>query len=402
MTADTTAPTRINRGAMRRGLVRWELILLLLLIATFVFGAATSAHFLTNSTLFNIGVNIGEIAIMALPLTLIIITGEIDLSVASMLGLSSTLLGYLFIHGWNIWLAVIGVLVVGAVGGALNGILVTRVGLPSIAVTIGTLTLFRGIAEIILKDQSAGGYPSSLTTIGVKPVPHTPLPYSVLFFLVLAAVFAVVLHGTSVGRSIYAIGLQEEAAYFSGIRVKRIKLTLFVLAGLISAFAGVLWTFRFATSRYDAGSGLELNVVAVALLGGVSIFGGRGTILGVVLSAAVVSTFLTALTSINVSAQIQNIVTGGLLLLSVVVPNGADAFRRARAWLRTRSGTPVAPAVAAHQLGVPTVAASGRAGAVAADLGDAVGTPAGGDAATPQATNAPARSTADSTHVQEQ
>jgi rhamnose transport system permease protein len=242
------------------------------------------------------------------------------------------------------------------------------------------LTLFRGIAEIILKDQSAGGYPASLTTIGVKPVPHTPLPYSVLFFFVLAAVYAVVLHGSSVGRSIYAIGLQEEAAYFSGIRVKRIKLILFVLAGLISAFAGVLWTFRFATSRYDAGTGLELNVVAVALLGGVSIFGGRGTILGVVLSAAVVSTFLTALTSINVSAQVQNIVTGGLLLLSVVVPNGGDAWRRARAWLGRGRGTPVAPAVAPRGPGV-AVAETAGAGAVAAALDDTAGPPRarGGD-----------------------
>jgi rhamnose transport system permease protein len=389
MTTGSTTATPVSRresGAVRRGLFRWEVILLVLLIATFAFGASTSGHFLTQSTLFNIGVNIGEIAIMALPVTLIIITGEIDLSVASMLGLSSTLLGYLFIHGWNIWLAVLGVLVVGAVGGALNGILVTRVGLPSIAVTIGTLTLFRGIAEIILKDQSAGGYPASLTTIGVKPVPHTPLPYSVLFFFVLAAAFAVVLHGSSPGRSIYAIGLQEEAAYFSGIRVKRIKLILFTLAGLIAAFAGVLWTFRFATSRYDAGTGLELNVVAVALLGGVSIFGGRGTILGVVLSAAVVSTFLTALTSINVSAQVQNIVTGGLLLLSVVVPNGGDALRRTRAWLGRRRSTPVAPAVATRGPGVATVAASAGAGAIAAALDDSPGTSRarGGDSSTPR------------------
>jgi rhamnose transport system permease protein len=222
-------------------------------------------------------------------------------------------------------------------------VLITRLGLPSIAVTIGTLTLFRGLALITLGANSVGNYPTSLTKIGIEPIPHTEIAYSVGIFLVLAVVYAVVLHATPVGRSIFAIGLQEEAAFFSGIRVKRIKFLLYVLSGLVCSFAGILWTFRFATSRYDAGTGLELNVVAIALLGGVSIFGGRGSILGVVLATAVLATFLQALTLINVSAQVQNIVTGGLLLLSVVVPNAGDTIRRLRAWLaRSRGGNAVA------------------------------------------------------------
>jgi rhamnose transport system permease protein len=345
MATDVADPMvgRQRSGLVIRGLQRWETALLGLLIATIVFGTLSSPHFFTTTDLFFIGINVGEIAIMALPLTLIVITGEIDLSVASMLGLSSSLLGYLFLHGWNIWPAMLAVLVVGAVGGALNGVLVTRLGLPSIAVTIGTLTLFRGLALIILGAQSVGNYPASLTKIGIKPIPHTEIAYSVGIFLVLAVVYAVVLHATPVGRSIFAIGLQEEAAFFSGIRVKRIKFLLYVLSGLVCAFAGILWTFRFATSRYDAGTGLELNVVAIALLGGVSIFGGRGSILGVVLAAAVLACFLEALTLINVSAQVQNIVTGGLLLLSVVVPNAGDTFRRLRAWLaRSRGGNTAA------------------------------------------------------------
>ena len=142
-------------------------------------------------------------------------------------------------------------------------------------------------------------------------------------------VYAVVLHLTPTGRSIYAIGLQSEAAHFSGIRVQRIKLWLFVLSGLICSFAGVLWTFRFATSRYDAGVGLELTVGAIVLLGGVSIFGGRGTILGVALAVVIVGCIQEALTLMNVAAQIQNIVTGALLLLSVVVPNLPALLRRA-------------------------------------------------------------------------
>jgi rhamnose transport system permease protein len=346
--ASETTPTQRRRSSVVvRGVQRWESALLVLLIGTIVFGAVSSEHFLTKTDLFFIGLNVGEIAIMALPLTLIIITGEIDLSVASMLGLSSTLLGLLFEHGWGIWWAMVAVLVVGALGGALNGVLITRLGLPSIAVTIGTLTLFRGLAEILLKADSVGGYPPSLTKIGIVPIPHTEIAWSVGIFLVLALIYAVVLHGTPVGRSIFAIGLQEEAAFFSGIRVKRIKFLLYVLSGVVCAFAGILWTLRFATSRYDAGTGLELNVVAIALLGGVSIFGGRGSILGVVLAASVLACFLEALTLINVSAQIQNIVTGALLLLSVIVPNSGDSIRRLRAWLaRRRGGSASAPATA--------------------------------------------------------
>jgi rhamnose transport system permease protein len=324
-----------------RSLLRWESALVLVFFGTLLFGAAESKEFLTQDTVFFFGINIGQIAIMALPLTLIIITGEIDLSVAAMLGMACSLLGYLFHHGVDIWLAMVIVLVMGAVGGALNGFLVTRLGLPSIAVTIGTLTMFRGIAEIILGSSSVTGYPASLTKIGTTALPGTKISYTLGIFLVLAVVYAVVLHATPVGRSIYAIGLQEEAAFFSGIRVKRIKFTLYVLSGIVCAFVGILYSLQNATSRYDAGTGLELNVVAVVLFGGVSIFGGRGSIGGVVLSVLVVGSFDESLTLINVSAQKQNIVFGLLLLISVLLPNGAEGVGRLRARLR-RTKRPLA------------------------------------------------------------
>ncbi len=318
-----------------RSLLRWETALVFCLVAVLLYGAGVP-HFLSSTNIFYIGLNMGEIAIMALPLTLIIMTGEIDLSVASMLGLSSTLLGYLFQHGWPIVAAMVVVLLVGVAGGALNGFLVTRLKLPSIAVTIGTLTLYRGIAEIILGTGSVTGFPLSLTKIGVVPIAHTKLSYSIGIFLVMAVVFAVVLHATPVGRSIIAIGLQSEAAHFSGIRVERIKFTLFVMSGVICSFAGILWTLRFATSRYDAGTGLELTVVTIVLFGGVSIFGGRGSILGVVLAVVIVGCIQEALTLKNVAAEVQNIVTGVLLLVSVIVPNSADSLQRVRARARTR------------------------------------------------------------------
>jgi rhamnose transport system permease protein len=315
--------------------VRWETLLLVLLGGTIAYGAAVSPYFLQSSNLFYICLNVGEIAIMALPLTLIVVTGEIDLSVASTLGLCGVLMAELFKHGWPIWPAMVAAVVLGAFLGAFNGFLVTRIGLPSLAVTIGTLTLYRGIAQGILPTDTIGGFPSHLASIGVVPIPHTHIPYSIAFFLFLAAVFGVVLHATPLGRAIFAIGAGHEAAFFAGIRVKRIKFWLFVLSGMLAGFAGVLWTLRFASARYDSGVGMELFVVTVVLLGGISIFGGRGTIAGVILAVAVLGCLQTALTADLIPAQDQNIVVGGLLIASVIVPNAADLYRRARVRLRS-------------------------------------------------------------------
>ena len=315
--------------------VRWEILLLAVLGGTIAFGADVSPYFLQSTNLFYICLNVGEVAIMALPLTLIVITGEIDLSVASTLGLTGVLMAELFKHGWPIWPAMLAAVALGVVLGAFNGFLVTRIGLPSLAVTIGTLTLYRGIAQGILPTDTIGGFPTYLTKIGVVPIPGTHLPYSIAFFAVLAIVFAVVLHATPLGRAIFAIGAGQEAAFFAGIRVKRIKFWLFVLSGAMCGLAGVLWSLRFASARYDSGSGLELFVVTIVLLGGVSIFGGRGTIAGVIVAVAVLGCLQTALTADLMPAQDQNIVVGALLVASVIVPNGGDLYRRARVRLRS-------------------------------------------------------------------
>lgn len=329
------AAARGRHDSPLRALFRWESMLLVLLGATILYGATASSAFLQSGDLFYISVNVGEVAIMALPLTLIVITGEIDLSVAATLGLAGVVLAELFKHGWSIWAAMAAALALGAVAGAFNGFLVTRVGLPSLAVTIGTLTLYRGIAQVILPTDTIGGFPSGLAKIGVVPIPGTQIPYSIAFFAVLAIIFGVVLHMTPLGRAIFAIGAGQEAAFFAGIRVKRIKFWLFVLSGILSGFAGILWTLRFASARYDSGAGLELFVVTVVLLGGISIFGGRGTIIGVVLAVAVLGCLQTALTLALISSQDQNIVVGALLIASVIVPNAADLYRRTRLRLQS-------------------------------------------------------------------
>jgi rhamnose transport system permease protein len=325
-----------------RSVLRWESALVVLFVIVLIIGALHASTFLDGSNFFFIGVNEGEVAIMALPLLLIVMTGEIDLSVASMLGLSGTVMGDLFQHGWSIWPAMVIALLVGAVGGALNGVLIAGFGLPSIAVTIGTLTLFRGIAEIVLAPKVVTGFPVSLTDVGVIPIPGTELSYSVGIFLVMAIGCGIVLHATPLGRSIVAIGLQPEAAQFAGIRVNRIKFSLYVFSGIVCALAGILFALKNSSVSYDAGTGLELDVVAVVLFGGVSIFGGRGTVIGVVLSALTFGTLLQALTQIGVQAEVQKIITGLLLLLSLVVPRLGTVVSRLRPArpLRTHQSSP--------------------------------------------------------------
>lgn len=326
-----------GRQPVWRAFLRWEAALVVVLIAVLVFGAAKSSTFLSGTTFFFTGLNMGEIAIMALPLLLIVMVGEIDLSVASMLGLSGAVMGTLYQHGAPVGLAILAALAVGVAGGALMGLLVAKLGLPSIAVTIGGLTLFRGVAEIILPNPTTTSFPTGLGELGVLPIPGTQLAWSFGIFIVLAIVCGIVLHATPLGRSLVAMGLQPEAAQFAGIRVLRIKFWLFVLSGLVCAFAGVLFTLKNASASYGAGTGLELTVVAVVLFGGVSIFGGRGTVVGVVLSVVIVGALQQELTQLQVAAEVQNIVTGALLLISVVVPNGAETLRRLRA--RARRGT---------------------------------------------------------------
>jgi rhamnose transport system permease protein len=272
---------------------------------------------------------------------MIIIAGEIDLSIASILGLTSALLGWLWNAGWALELIFPTVLVAGALAGALNGFLVTRLGLPSLAVTIGTLAMYRGLAFVILGDEAVADFPASYTRYGTTPIPGTSIPYPIALFAVLAVVFGVVLHATPFGRSVFAIGANQEAAFFSGIRVRRTKFILFVLSGAMAGLGGIVFTLRFASARADNGAGLELAVVAAVLLGGVSIFGGKGTLGGVVAAVFLLGGVRSALILNDVSNDILNVVTGLLLIASVIAPNASAAIGRAVG--RRRAATPATP-----------------------------------------------------------
>lgn len=322
--ANAAAPVRSFK---RRFHPTWEVLLTIILLGSLAFGRLLSPVFVNPDNLGNVLLDITEISLMALPMTFIIVMGEIDLSVASVLGASSALMGVLWHMGLPMPVAMALVVVGGGAAGLLNGWLVVRLGLPSLAVTIGTLALFRGLAYVLLGDQAVADFPASYTAFGMDTLGGSfiPLPFTIV--AVGAVLFATVLHATPFGRSLYAIGANASAARFSGIDVQKIKLRMFVLSGVVSAIAGIIFTLRFTSARGDNGEGFELAVIAAVLFGGVSIFGGRGSLYGVLLSLLIVGVLRNALTLVDVSSETLTIVTGLLLLSSVLIPNLVAGWR---------------------------------------------------------------------------
>ncbi|HEX2316759.1 MAG TPA: ABC transporter permease [Thermomonospora sp.] len=324
-----------DRAALGRYL-RWDVLVAALLVAVFCGGAGLSPDFANTDNLsFALG-DLGEVALIALPMTLLVVCGQVDLSVASVLGLASALTGALWDAGWAFETIVPVVVLVGVACGLLNGLLVTRLGLPSLAVTIGTLSLYRGLAYVVLGTEAVSQFPQRYAELTTTNVPGTPVPYPVALFALLAILTALVLHSTGVGRSLFAIGAQEEAAFFAGIRVRRLKLILFVVSGTVAAFAGIVYTLRYGSARADNGLGLELTVIAAVLLGGVDFDGGKGTLGGVIAGVLLIGVLRNLLMLNDVATEIQSIVTGLLLIVSVLTPRLIAAVREARARRRHR------------------------------------------------------------------
>lgn len=323
MTATTTtATTRVirdhDRSLWRRVLLTREMAIIALLVLVAVVAMSTVRGFAQPITLNYLLLDVAPILLIALPMALIMVTGEIDLSVGSMVGLASVVTGVLTQAGAPFEVAALAALAVGVVGGAVNGFLVTVVGLPSLAVTIGTLALFRGLAVGLLGTTAVTDFPEMWTALAKAKIAGTTIPYITVPFLILLVVFVVLLHFTPFGRGIYAIGLSKDAARFSGVHVERTKFILFVLAGLVAAFAGIFFTLRFGSARGDNATGLELQVIAAVVLGGVSVFGGRGQLHGVVAAVLLIGVLSSALRLANVTSDVINIITGGLLVASVV------------------------------------------------------------------------------------
>jgi rhamnose transport system permease protein len=308
----------------------WDKGVILLLVLTCLSGPLFTPYFATSSNLSFVIQDIGEIMIIALPMTFLIIAGEIDLSVASTLNLTSASIGYAYHRGVPFgWSILIGLLV-GALCGFINGILVTKFGLQSLAVTIGTLALFRGLCYVLLGNEPIDFLTAPITHLGYDNIPHTFLPYSTIILVILGAAALITLHYTRIGRWTFSLGINSEAAVFSGIPVQRMKLALFTMTGLMSGVAGVVYSFRFASASPSGATGFELAVIASVLFGGVSIAGGLGTMWGVLAAVLELGAIRSVLQLANVSSNALLIVSGSLLLISVVLPRAIEISRSRR------------------------------------------------------------------------
>ena len=317
MTTATAYPD-FAQPLWRRLLVNREAGVIALLVTVVLYSRANVPNFDGPLTTTYLLLDTAPILLIALPMTLVIITGEIDLSVASVVGLSSVLVGVLTEHGWSMPMAALAALAAGLVCGLVNGFLVGYVGLPSLAVTIGTLALYRGLAVGLLGTKAVTDFPEKWTDLAKQKIGDSGYPVIVIPIAVLALLFVLLLHFSSFGRGVYDIGLNSEAAHFTGVNVERTKLVLFALSGVVSAFAGIYYTLRFGSSRGDNATGLELQVVAAVLLGGVSIFGGRGRLHGVLAGVLLIGVLSSALRLEDVTVNAINIIIGLLLVASVI------------------------------------------------------------------------------------
>jgi rhamnose transport system permease protein len=306
-----------NAAAM---LKRWETLMLALLVAIVALNSLDSRYFLSIGNFVNLFQLSIEKSIVALTMTLVIIGGEIDLSVASIMGLSACVAAWTFQHGAPMPLAIVLALGAGILAGLNNAFWIAYIGLPSLAVTLAGLIGYRGVARILLEDRAIGGFPDWFNRLGQQAM-IGPLTASIVIFFVLFIFFAVVLHSSMLGRLIYAVGSNVQAARYSGVRVGRVKTDLFLGSAFVAALAGVLYAARLGSVRGDMADGFELDVITAVLLGGVSIFGGKGNLVGVGLAILVILNLRNGMGLANITGNTQNYVIGGLLILSVLVPN---------------------------------------------------------------------------------
>lgn len=309
-----------------KALDTWERILIALIVLVYLgFGLGIDGFF-TPYALADSTYNFSEKALIALAMALLVIGGEIDLSIAATMALASMAMGFAMKAGAGTATMVLAALATGAACGALNGWLVTRWKLPSIVVTIGTLSLYRGLAQVVLGDQAITGYPETLVTWGngylgdLLDLPWLIVPIEFAVMLVAALLVGLFLHATVHGRRIYAIGANATAARFSGIAVDRYRMGLFVFASVMAALAAVLLTGRIGSTRPNLAMGWELDAVTIVILGGVSILGGKGSVVGTLLAAVLLGSFTFAMGMLNVTGIVVSMVVGGLLIVAMVLP----------------------------------------------------------------------------------
>ncbi|MCD6122819.1 MAG: ABC transporter permease [Spirochaetales bacterium] len=271
--------------------------------------------------------NFMEKAVIALSMSFIILCADIDISVAGIIAVSSLFMGMAAEHGMQSGMLIVIGLGTGVTAGFLNGLIVTRFGIPAIAVTIGSMSLFRGIAYAVLGDKAYTKYPKSFSYFGQGYIGNTVIPFELVLFIVLALIFAFILHRTSFGRKVFAIGNNPTAARFSGINVNNIRLFIFMLNGLMSGIAAVLLTSRIGSTRPNIANGWELEIITIVVLGGIAITGGRGKIAGVVIAIFLIGFLKFGMGLVNIPGKVMNIVIGFLLIIAIMLPGYINNLR---------------------------------------------------------------------------
>ena len=309
-----------------RLLARWEVLLIVAIIGVGIWSTTLSPFFLVRANLLDLLTPYAFIGLMALGLAFVVIAGEIDISVASILAVSVVCFSQLYDAGLNVWLAVLAGLAVATALGCINGVLVGIFDLPSLAITLGTLAAYSGLAYVILPGEGVAAFPESITKFGGG---YVDILYPIALFVLIgfAVALGFILHATRFGRYLYTIGSNREAGRFAGVPVARVRVTVFAISGFMAGIGGVVYVGYFGSARADAGQGSLLDVVTAVVLGGVDIFGGSGSILGVFLALVLVAELRNGMQLANIAGDTQNIVIGVLLLAAIIVGNVTRAIQ---------------------------------------------------------------------------
>lgn len=307
--------------SLKKFFFQWEWLLFLIFIAIHIINSQLSPYYLNTYTLLDATMTFLDKAFIALSMTFVIIFGDIDISVGSTIALASVIMAVLYNAGLPMPLAILVCLLVGVIAGFINGILIVKFKeLSAVIVTLSTMILYRGIAYIILEDQASGGFPMWFNFLGWGYIKNI-IPFILLIFIVAAIIFYILLHKTTFGRKVYAIGNNDIASLFSGVKVDKIKIIVFTLNGLMAAIAALFLTSKMGSTRPNIASGYELDVIAMVVLGGVSTSGGKGRMIGVLLSIFIIGFLRYGLGLVNVPDQVILIIIGLLLIFSVMISN---------------------------------------------------------------------------------
>jgi rhamnose transport system permease protein len=313
--------------AIRRTTARWESLLVILIVAGGVWSWTLSSYFLVRANLLDLATPYAFIGLMAFGLTFVVVAGEIDISIASTMTVSAVSFAQLWNNGLNVWIAAIIGLLIATGLGLVNGVLVGVLDLPSLAVTLGTLAAYRGLAYVILGGDARSGFPTSFTEIGGGYV-RNELPVALLVMLGAAILLGILLHATRFGRYLFTLGSNREATRFSGVPDTRVRVTVFTLSGFMAGVAGIVYMGYFGSIQANAASGSELiSVVTAVVLGGVDIFGGAGSMLGVFLALILIAVLRNGMQLANVGGAAQDIVVGALLLGAILAGNVVRAVQ---------------------------------------------------------------------------